>query len=749
MTEKLTTHCLGFPRIGANRELKKALESYWAGQIGEDALLASAKELRKRHWLLQKEAGIDLIPSNDFSLYDQMLDTSCILGVVPERIAKEGLNTLDTYFATARGTAKAPACAMTKWFDTNYHYIVPELDRDTRFSLSSNKPVGEFLEALELGIRTTPVIIGPVTYLSLSSCAVEAFERMDLLERLLPVYEKLLRRLKDAGATSVQFDEPIFSCDISAAQKTAISRSYEMLKSAAPCLKLIVCNYFGSMGPSLDLFASLPVHALHIDLTKAPQELLPLVEALRKKDTHLSLGLVDGRNIWRCDTAKAAQAIDKAAAVLGTERIIVATSCSLLHVPVSLTSESELKPDVKARMAFAEEKLLELKALGQNRHDAAKSATASARKAPSPSLRLATIGEADLSRALPRVQRLALQRKSLGLPPIPTTTIGSFPQTKEVRANRAAFKKGDIDSEQYEAFIRSEIEHCIRIQEKAGLDVLVHGEFERNDMVEYFSEQLDGILFTQNGWVQSYGSRCVKPPVIHGEVTRRGPMTLKWTQYAQSLSNSHVKGMLTGPITILKWSFPRNDQPLRTTAFEIALALREEVRDLEDAGTKIIQIDEPGLREGLPLRGSEAAAYLEWAVDAFRLASGGASPQTQIHTHMCYARFDGIIDAVNRLDADVISIEAARSTADRLEAFAADNYGGEVGPGVWDIHSPRVPPVAEMKDKLLEASAIIGTDRLWANPDCGLKTRRWEEVIPALENLVTAAKDARSKLALG
>jgi len=743
MNSKRFTHCLGFPRIGAQRELKKALEEYWGGKIDAAQLQAVSKELRLQNWRLQKEAGIDLIPSNDFSLYDQVLDTTCMVDALPCRFKNTGLSPLDTYFAMARGATGTAACAMTKWFDTNYHYIVPELAHDTQFSLIQTKPVSEFCEARDAGILTMPVLIGPITYLSLSACAGEAFERMDLLEKLLTVYTELLRILAKEGAQYVQLDEPIFATDLTPRQRAAMIRAYAVLSQAAPGLKLIVANYFGSLGPNLPLFASLPVHALHIDAVRAPEEVMNVARALPQK-TVLSLGIVEGRNIWHCDRENAQAMIDEATGILGLERLIVATSCSLLHVPVSLKSETKLAPELRARLSFATEKLGELHALASNNadDDAHKSFAV-----PSPNAsvaeRLAKVSEADLQRSMPREKRLSLQRRKLGLPLLPTTTIGSFPQTKEVRAARLRWKRGEIDAAEYERFLEAETANCIRFQESAGLDVLVHGEFERNDMVEYFAEKLEGIAFTQNGWVQSYGSRCVKPPLIHADVSRPEPMTLRWIQYAQSLTKRPVKGMLTGPVTILKWSFVRNDQTLKRTAFQIALALRDEVHDLEASGTRIIQIDEPGLREGLPLRASEAAAYLTWAVDAFRLASAGVRDETQIHTHMCYAHFDGIIDAVSRMDADVISIEAARSSSDRLEAFSPKSYGGEVGPGVWDIHSPRVPPSSEMLEKLLESAQIIGKDRLWINPDCGLKTRNWDEVTKSLHHLVEAAKLAR------
>jgi 5-methyltetrahydropteroyltriglutamate--homocysteine methyltransferase len=745
MQNQLKSHSLGYPRIGAQRQLKKALEAYWAGNIGEDELREAGKAIRATGWQRHAQAGIDLIPSNDFSLYDHMLDATTAFGAIPERFLKVQLKPLDTYFAMARGAEGTPACAMTKWFDTNYHYIVPELKKDTTFRLSSNKALDEYREAKALGIQTVPVIVGPVTYLSLAACADVKFDTLDLLSRLQPVYEELLASLRDAGAEYVQLDEPIFSTDLSESQKAGLRSAYEGIAAKVPNLKIIVANYFGRLAGNLPLFASLPVSVLHVDAVRAPEEVAALADAAGKS-TILSVGVVEGRNIWKTDLHTARKALGDAAKIAGRDRVWVATSCSLLHVPVTLKSETSLSPELRSRLAFAEEKLDELRTLA----DGYKADEAPLpRPAPDEAVRerLAKVGEADFCRAMPRKERLAHQRKSLGLPLLPTTTIGSFPQTKEVRANRARWKRGEITTDAYEGFLESAIANCVRFQDEAGLDVLVHGEFERNDMVEYFGEHMKGVAFTENGWVQSYGSRCVKPPVIHSDVSREGPITVRWTRHAQSVTSKPVKGMLTGPVTILKWSFVRNDQPLRDTAFQIALALRDEVHDLEAAGTRIIQIDEPGLREGLPLRSADTAAYLTWAVDAFRLASSGVRSETQIHTHMCYARFDGIIEAVTRLDADVISIEAARSPLERLAVFGPANYGGEVGPGVWDIHSPRVPSVAEMVGKLLDDAKAVGATRLWANPDCGLKTRGWAEVSASLKNLVEAAALARSKLA--
>jgi 5-methyltetrahydropteroyltriglutamate--homocysteine methyltransferase len=776
------THTLGYPRIGEKRELKKATEAYWQGRLPRAELERVGQSLRRQNWLTQQRAGVDLIPSNDFSFYDQMLDLTCLVGNVPARFGwKGGEVDLDTRFAIARGvrpgaaatTHPTPACEcgtehpaatfaseMTKWFDTNYHYIVPEFEAGTQFRLSSTKIFSEFSEALVLGIKTKPVLIGPVTYLTLGKtleATSQPNHRFDLLERLLPIYIQALQKLAALGAEWVQLDEPVFSLDLTAEHHAALTTTYATLAAAAPGLKLLVANYFGGLGGNLPCFVRLPVQALHVDLTRAPEELDQLVRELPGSKM-LSLGVVDGRNIWRNDFTATLPLLQKALAVLGAERVLVAPSCSLQHVPVTLRQETKLDAEFKSWLAFAEEKLGEVvtlrnlalgisepEALAANHHAAASRRASRRIHQPAVKDRAARVSAADLCRASAFPSRQARQRARLPLPLFPTTTIGSFPQTEAVRAARAKWKKGELSAADYETFLEREITQCVRFQEKAGLDLLVHGEFERNDMVEYFGEQLDGFAFTENGWVQSYGSRYVKPPIIYGDVARPRPMTVRWSAFAQSLTRLPMKGMLTGPITMLQWSFVRDDQPRRDTAFQIALALRDEVLDLEQTGLSAIQIDEPALREGLPLRRADWKHYLNWSVDAFRLSAAGVQDGTQIHTHMCYAEFNDIIEAITRLDADVITIETSRSNMELLRAFADFRYPNEIGPGVYDIHSPRVPGVGEMENLLAKAAQVLPVKNLWVNPDCGLKTRAWAEVVPALMNLVQCARALRQR----
>jgi len=746
---------LGFPRIGAHRELKKALERYWAGESDAATLLAIAAELRARHWQLQQDKGIEVIPSNDFSLYDQVLDLTAVLGAVPPRFVGEKAG-LDTYFAMARGTAAAPAMEMTKWFDTNYHFIVPEFHAGQQFALSARKPIDEFLEARALGIHTRPVLIGPVTYLSLGKAKDEGLAPLDLLDQLLPAYGQLLAELKAAGADWVQIDEPVLALDLSDAQRAAFAKTYATLAPLAPSIMLT--SYFEGLGDNTQLATSLPVAGLHIDLVRAPAQLPAVLKAL-PADKVLSIGIVDGRNIWRTDLARQSAVVDAAWSVLGPDRLEIAPSCSLLHSPVDLAGETGIDTELKSWLAFATQKLEEVvaltRAIQHGRSVVAEAFAASAaavqsrRTSPRTSnpavrARLAAVTPADLNRVSPFSARRERQKQKFALPAFPTTTIGSFPQTSAVREARAAFRRGEIGAIAYEDFLKTETEKTVRVQEAIGLDVLVHGEFERTDMVEYFGEQLEGYAFTRNGWVQSYGSRCVKPPVVYGDVTRPAPMTVKWSAFAQSLTARPMKGMLTGPVTILQWSFVRDDQPRSQTCRQIALAIRDEVQDLERAGIGIIQIDEPALREGLPLRRSDWAAYLDWSVDAFRLAASGVSDDTQIHTHMCYAEFSDIMDAIAALDADVISIETSRSDMELLEAFTSFAYPNEIGPGVWDIHSPRVPSQADMEAMLRKAARAIPAEQLWVNPDCGLKTRGWPEVEAALGHLVAAARTLRA-----
>ncbi len=774
------THTLGYPRIGVRRELKKLTEAYWQGDITAAELEAGGRAIRKENWLTQQRAGIDLIPSNDFSFYDQVLDLTCLVGNIPPRFGwKRGIVDLATRFAVARGVrpsatdGHAPGCGcascqteatdaseLTKWFDTNYHYIVPEFGRETRFALSSTKIFDEFMEALALGIRTKPVLLGPVTYLMLGKITDRRFhgDRIQFLGRLLPTYVQILERLAALGAEWVQFDEPVFALDLTPAQRSALTETYLTLGATVPQLKLMVATYFGGLHNNRPTFLRLPVAALHVDLVRAPEEFDAIAREL-PSTTRLSLGLVDGRNIWKTDLATRLPLLEKAASVLGPERLLIAPSCSLQHVPVTLRHETNLDPEIGRWLAFAEEKLGEVTALRDllagrapepaltASHVAADSRRLSPRiHRPDVKARLDGVLPADFQRHSGFAERQAMQHARLGLPLLPTTTIGSFPQTSAVRVARARWRKGELDDAGYREFLQDEIAGCIRLQEQLGLDVLVHGEFERNDMVEYFGEQLDGFAFTAHGWVQSFGTRCVKPPIIYGDVARRQPMTVEWTRYAQSLTSKPVKGMLTGPITLLQWSFVRDDQPRRATALQLALALRDEVTDLEKAGIAAIQIDEPALREGLPLRRTDWQSYLNWAVDAFRLAAAGVADETQIHTHMCYAEFNDIIGAIAALDADVITIEASRSKMELLKAFTGFEYPNEIGPGLYDIHSPRVPTVEEMTELVERAAAVIPAEHLWINPDCGLKTRGWPEVKSALANLVQVARDLRGRL---
>ncbi|MBI3851489.1 MAG: 5-methyltetrahydropteroyltriglutamate--homocysteine S-methyltransferase [Verrucomicrobia bacterium] len=767
MNKNIRTHNLGFPRIGAKRELKRALESFWSKKIAEAQLVEVAKAIRAENWQRQRAAGIDLIPSNDFSLYDQMLDTCALLGAVPERFHWQGEHVdLATYFTMARGVSgkgddcgscggPAVALEMTKWFDTNYHYLVPELQGGQTFRLSSTKPFDEFAEALALGIRTVPVLVGPITFLLLAKTRGENFDRLSLLPKLLPVYAEILRRLHAQGAEWVQLDEPALCLDLTPEQRAAFGTTYAQFHEAAPGLKLLLATYFGDLRENLATACQLPVEALHFDAARAPHELDRLLTEL-PPTMQLSFGVVDGRNIWRNDFERSLNLLQKAAKAIGNDRLIVSPSCSLLHSPLSLKHETKLDPELKSWLAFAKEKLSEVGLLAQlvnqNGDSAAllenRKAIANRRSSPRihdavVRLRTEAVSPGDLQRQNAFTTRQPKQQARLNLPAFPTTTIGSFPQTEGVRAGRARFKKGELSSADYEKFLEQQTAECIRWQGEVGLDVPVHGEFERNDMVEYFGEQLAGFVFTENGWVQSYGSRCVKPPIIFGDVSRPQPMTVRWSKLAQSLTRKPMKGMLTGPITILQWSFMRDDQPRSETAKQIALALRDEVRDLEAAGLPIIQIDEPALREGLPLRRADWQEYLNWAVDAFRLAASGVRDDTQIHTHMCYCEFDDILASIAALDADVISIETSRSNMELLGAFAQFHYPNDIGPGVWDIHSPRVPSADEMLGLIHAAAKVIPKERLWLNPDCGLKTRRWEEVKPALKNLVAAAKAAR------
>jgi 5-methyltetrahydropteroyltriglutamate--homocysteine methyltransferase len=771
MGSRILTHNLGYPRMGALRQLKRSLEAYWKGRELEADLQKTASDLRRRHWLGQKQAGIDLIPSNDFSFYDHVLDTSAMVGAVPERFGWNGSQIdLPTYFAMARGKttgsekaedgfsgighAGIHAMEMTKWFDTNYHYIVPEFSEGQKFTFASAKAVDEFQEALSLGIRTKPVLLGPFTFLKLGKIHGKDFDRYRLLPDLTEVYLGVLQRLASAGAEWIQFDEPAFALDLTSTERSLLLKVYSQLTAAAPTLKFLVTTYFNALGDNLSAFAQLAVHALHVDATQSEGELKELIPALGPEKI-LSLGMVSGRNIWRNDYGHSLEMIGQAVSSLGTERVWLAPSCSLLHVPFSLSFEQKLRPEIKSWLAFAEEKLIELaeirrayeggaELLAKNRALLDARTTSALIHRDGIKSRSEKIGESDLKRRSPYSQRHRAQQEHLRLPDLPTTTIGSFPQTEEVRATRAHYRKGKITEADYEAFLEKETTRVIHWQDEIGLDVLVHGEFERTDMVEYFGEQLSGFVFTENGWVQSFGSRCVKPPILFGDVERTSPMTVRWSKFAQAQTKKPMKGMLTGPITILQWSFVRDDQARSETARQIALAIRDEVADLEAAGISVIQVDEPALREGLPLRRADWVNYLRWSVDAFRLATAGVNDRTQIHTHMCYSEFNEIIEAIAELDADVISIESSRSEMELLEAFHTFKYPNEVGPGIYDIHSPRVPSVDEMTSLLKKALQVLPRKQVWVNPDCGLKTRGWPEVQDSLTNMVIAARKTRA-----
>ena len=778
----VTTANLGFPRIGKQRELKFALESYWAGKSSQQDLLATAKSLRAANWKLQQEKGIKNIPSNDFSLYDHVLDLAVTLGVIPAVYGwKSGKVDLDTYFALARGGKViipielascscgrdhgngasgngVPALEMTKWFDTNYHYMVPEFSAGQTFALTDNKALNEFNEAKELGIHTRPVLLGPISFLKLGKSNDANFDLNKTLEALLPVYAEILAQLHAAGADWVQIDEPVLSLDLDARDHEVIRTTYEFLAEKLPELKILLANYFGSYGDNLLTAITLPVAGLHLDLVRAPQD-LDAAAKIARPDLVLSLGVIDGRNIWRADLRGISERVKSVIANRGADTVQIAPSCSLLHVPIDLASEKKLDADIRQSLAFAVQKLEELAVLGTVLGDKPETAETAlkasdeaiaARKASAKvnnkavQTRVAAITDAQSHRNSPFDTRVKLQADHLKLPLYPTTTIGSFPQTTEVRQARSRFTKGELSAADYQNFLEQETETAIRWQEEIGIDVLVHGEFERNDMVQYFGEQLDGYAFTQSGWVQSYGSRYVRPPVIYGDISRPVAMTVEWAKFAQSKTDKPMKGMLTGPVTMLQWSFVRDDLPRSEVCRQIALALRDEVTDLEAAGISVIQIDEPALREGLPLRKSDWAAYLEWAVTAFRLSAAGVKDETQIHTHMCYSEFNDIMPAIAALDADVISIETSRSKMELLSAFSEQGYPNEIGPGVYDIHSPRIPDVEEMVDLIEKAAQKLKAQQIWVNPDCGLKTRGWAETKPALVNLVEAARQLRA-----
>ncbi|MFJ9340561.1 5-methyltetrahydropteroyltriglutamate--homocysteine S-methyltransferase [Streptomyces sp. NPDC101733] len=754
----------GYPRQGRNRELKKAVEGYWRGGVSAEALRETAADLRRSNWRQLADAGIDEVPTGDFSYYDHVLDTSVMVGAVPARHrAAVAADALDGYFAMARGTQDVAPLEMTKWFDTNYHYLVPELGPDTVFSADSTRQVAELKEALALGHTARPVLVGPVTYLLLAKPApgvADDFQPLTLLDRLLPVYERVLADLRAAGAEWVQLDEPALVQDRTPADLNAAARAYRDLGSAGDRPKLLVASYFGRLGDALQVLAAAPVEGLALDFTDAAAaNLADLAAVGGLPGKRLVAGVVNGRNIWINDHQKALTTLGT---LLGlADRVDVAASCSLLHVPLDAAAERDIDPQIRRWLAFARQKTGEITTLARglaqgtgaiaaelaaNRADLASRASSALTHDPAVRARTAAITDADGRRSQPYAQRTAAQRALLSLPLLPTTTIGSFPQTNELRAARADLRAGRIDAVGYEDRIAAEIREVIAFQAKVGIDVLVHGEPERNDMVQYFAERLTGYLATQHGWVQSYGTRYVRPPVLAGDISRPEPMTVRWTTYAQAQTAKPVKGMLTGPVTMLAWSFVRDDQPLGETARQVALALRDEVDDLEAAGTSVIQVDEPALRETLPLRAADHAAYLAWATESFRLTTSGVRPDTQIHTHMCYAEFGDIVRAIDDLDADVISLEAARSHMRVADELAAHGYPREAGPGVWDIHSPRVPSAGEAAALLRKGLAAIPAERLWVNPDCGLKTRGWPETRASLENLVAAAREVRADL---
>ncbi len=781
-TQIIRIHSLGYPRIGEQRELKKSTEAFWHGNMTLTELERAGAELRALNWRKQSNAGLDFVPCNDFSFYDHMLDTTCMVGNVPRRFGWNGKEVgLETRFLIARGqrgtrsangeeeekdcqTAKISTFAseMTKWFDTNYHYIVPEFQHDTEFRFACDKVIKEFNEARSLGILAKPVLVGPVTYLTLGKVQDSKqpdFDRFELFDRLLPVYLEVLRQLEKSGAEWVQIDEPTLVLDLNARQRDLLRRSFEAYAKHCPNLKILLATYFGELRDNLELACSLSCAGLHIDAVRGANEICAVAEKL-PADRILSLGLVDGRNVWKNHISHSLSRIREVQSIRGADtQLWLAPSCSLLHCPVTLRNEKTLDPEIRRWLAFADEKLEELSLiknlitgkagpadtdkLERNEADLLSRRTSTRIHNPEVKARIKQVEPNMLRRQSTFVDRQRLQRAKLNLPCFPTTTIGSFPQTSEVRAARAKWRKGQLSDTDYDAFLKAEIKRCVEFQDEIGIDMPVHGEFERNDMVEYFGEQLDGFTFTENGWVQSYGSRYVKPPIIFGDVSRPKPMTTYWAEYAQSLTRRPMKGMLTGPVTILQWSFVRDDQPREITAQQIALAIRHEVMDLEKCGMAAIQIDEPAFREGLPLRVRDWPAYLKWAVEAFRLCACGVRDDTQIHTHMCYSEFNDIIDSIAALDADVITIETSRSNMELLNAFVDFRYPAEIGPGVYDIHSPRVPAIHEMRNLMQKAMDVLPAENLWINPDCGLKTRRWEEVKPSLTNMVACAQQLR------
>ena len=746
---------IGYPRIGPKRELKVALENFWKSDISEAELQTVAKDLRSKNWQTQKENGVDLISSNDFSFYDQVLDTICLLGAIPKRYKWDGKEvSLKTYFAMARGSQTSeldvPALEMTKWFDTNYHYLVPELSKDQSFQLSTNKPFEEFNEAKKYGFNTKPIILGPLSFLLLAK-GLDGFKTINLLDKILPVYKEIIKKLSELGAEWIQIDEPILVKDLDSQVVSQIKNTLNELKKSSGSSKILVATYFEDLNDEVknEIFES-DIDAVHLDLVRGNRN----KSYVKNSKKQLSLGLIDGRNVWKADLKEKIEFIKNNT----SGDIIIASSCPLLHTPYDLDLELKVPYEIKRWLSFSKQKLQELNIiknfinnnthqteLKKNTDDVQDRKTSKLIHDNAVKDRIKIINKSITDRKSSYTLRAKVQKDIFSLPKYPTTTIGSFPQTSDVRQARAKFKRGEIDEKSYDKFLEEKTIDAIRKQEKIGLDVIVHGEFERNDMVEYFGEQLKGFTFTSSGFVQSYGSRCVKPPIIYGNVSRPKPMTVRWSKFAQDQTKQIVKGMLTGPITILQWSFVRDDQPRKNTAQEIAFAIRDEVQDLEKNGIRMIQIDEPALREGLPLKKKDWKEYLEWSVDCFKISSGVVKDETQIHTHMCYAEFEDIINSIAALDADVISIETSRSRMELLTTFEKFKYPNEVGPGVYDIHSPRVPTKDEMKELIKKASKLIDSKRVWVNPDCGLKTRGWPETTAALEKMVAAAKELRNE----
>ncbi len=746
---------IGYPRIGPKRELKVALENFWKSDISEAELQTVAKDLRSKNWQTQKENGVDLISSNDFSFYDQVLDTICLLGAIPKRYKWDGKEvSLKTYFAMARGSQTSeldvPALEMTKWFDTNYHYLVPELSKDQAFKLSTNKPFEEFKEAKKFGFNTKPIILGPLSFLLLAK-GLDGFKTINLLDKILPVYKEIIKKLSELGAEWIQIDEPILVKDLDSQVVSQIKNTLNELKKSSGSSKILVATYFEDLNDEVknEIFES-DIDAVHLDLVRGNRN----KSYVKNSKKQLSLGLIDGRNVWKADLKEKIEFIKNNT----SGDIIIASSCPLLHTPYDLDLEQKVPQEIKRWLSFSKQKLQELNIiknfinnnthqteLKKNTDDVQDRKTSKLIHDNAVKDRIKIINKSITDRKSSYTLRAKVQKDIFSLPKYPTTTIGSFPQTSDVRQARAKFKRGEIDEKSYDKFLEEKTIDAIRKQEKIGLDVIVHGEFERNDMVEYFGEQLKGFTFTSSGFVQSYGSRCVKPPIIYGNVSRPKPMTVRWSKFAQDQTKQIVKGMLTGPITILQWSFVRDDQPRKNTAQEIAFAIRDEVQDLEKNGIRMIQIDEPALREGLPLKKKDWKEYLEWSVDCFKISSGVVKDETQIHTHMCYAEFEDIINSIAALDADVISIETSRSRMELLTTFEKFKYPNEVGPGVYDIHSPRVPTKDEMKELIKKASKLIDSKRVWVNPDCGLKTRGWPETTAALEKMVEAAKELRNE----